>query len=240
MKNLLIYTSPAEKFHDEAVVLMRIQIDNSLDLGWKPADILVVTNFDWEYRGVKALVIPYVASPCDPASNKAYVIKYLIDHQLLPDDVYWCHDYDAYENYAVDPVLERDFAVCKYGYKDEYQCGAYFFRPSAIDIFNVWIKAMEKRPRSRSDEKYFRKMVLKQWIRPIQELNVTYNFTFKFVQTNFMHALMPLRVVHFHPAFKDNSMNHTCLEIFMYGKNRLKMPLMSDRLIKIFQANGIQ
>ena len=50
MKQLLIYIGPTDKFDDEHEVLTKIQIDNSLDLGWKKEDILLVTNFPYEYN----------------------------------------------------------------------------------------------------------------------------------------------------------------------------------------------
>jgi hypothetical protein len=52
MKNLLIYISPEHKFLPEYDKLVRIQIDNSLELGWKKEDIMLVTNFIFEYNGV--------------------------------------------------------------------------------------------------------------------------------------------------------------------------------------------
>ena len=55
MKNLLIFISPAGGFPKEHEELTKMQIDNSLELGWKPEDILLVTNFDYEYRGIKAV-----------------------------------------------------------------------------------------------------------------------------------------------------------------------------------------
>lgn len=54
MKNLLIYIHPdrkfvGESFSSETDVLPKIQIENSLKLGWKKEDILLVTNFPYEY-----------------------------------------------------------------------------------------------------------------------------------------------------------------------------------------------
>ena len=57
MKCLLIYISPSNGFDKEHEELTKIQIDNSLDLGWKPGEIILVTNFPWEYRGIKATVL---------------------------------------------------------------------------------------------------------------------------------------------------------------------------------------
>jgi len=40
MKNLMIYVNPHHEFDEERKVLAKIQIENSLRLGWKSGDIL--------------------------------------------------------------------------------------------------------------------------------------------------------------------------------------------------------
>jgi hypothetical protein len=59
----------------------------------------------------------------------------------------------------------------------------------------------------------------------------------KFLQTIYPLADKPLKVLHFLPS-KVNDSGETALEMFMYGKNRLNIPLMSDRLIKLFKKHG--
>src|SRR5436190_6968 len=99
MKNLLIYTGPNKKFSEEDSILARIQIDNSLDLGWRKEDIMLVTDFPFEYNGVKSLVIKDgLYYDFDKNANKALVALYLIDQKIIePGELYWCHDFDAYE-----------------------------------------------------------------------------------------------------------------------------------------------
>ncbi|KKR28424.1 MAG: hypothetical protein UT61_C0050G0008 [Candidatus Woesebacteria bacterium GW2011_GWA1_39_8] len=57
MKNLLIYINPPKCFGDEEKITVQIQIDNSLELGWKREDIIFVTNFSYEYNSIKAIKI---------------------------------------------------------------------------------------------------------------------------------------------------------------------------------------
>ena len=42
--------------------LIKAQIDNSLDCGWDPKDIIIATNFNFEYRGVKTYTMDEI---CD-------------------------------------------------------------------------------------------------------------------------------------------------------------------------------
>ena len=57
MKQILTYISPQKDFNEEHKMAVKIQIDNSLSLGWKREDILLVTNFPYEHNGVKAITI---------------------------------------------------------------------------------------------------------------------------------------------------------------------------------------
>ena len=99
MKQLLIYTSPDTEFNKQHDFLARFQIDNSLQLGWKKEDIILSTNFPYEYKGVKSLLVNGVYCEKDPTSNKMFVLDYLFKSELLEKEhLYWYHDFDAYEN----------------------------------------------------------------------------------------------------------------------------------------------
>ncbi len=240
MKNILIFTHPLKKFNEETAQLVRLQIDNSYELGWKKEDIILVTNFDYEYNEIKSIVIPYLRCEFDPTSNKIPVIVYLLQNNMLPDNLYWYHDFDAYQNVYFDPPqLNRSFALCMYGYKPEWQCGGFFFYSTAQLIFQEWVNRMLI-PRTRADEKTMKNMMNDGWMEDkFEELNVSYNFTFRYVHRNYPKAEKPLKVVHFHPYYKDILMKDRALDIFL-GKNKLNIPLMSDRLIKIFNYHGIK
>lgn len=249
MKNLLTFVGPSKKFTEAQETLARIQIDNSYDLGWKKEDILLVTDFEWEYNGVKALVIQEdVYYPFDLAAGKIPVILYLLDQGIIePSELYWSHDLDAYENYRIEePELGLDgfdVGLTHYTYKPEWQCGSIFFRQNSQDIFRLLDKTTRERPHiSRNNEKTLTWLIKHNAIDPARykRLNVTYNIMTKYLQTIFPLADKPLKVLHFLPSNKDASMSATALEMFMYGKNRLKIPLMSDRLIKIFMLHGIK
>src|SRR3990172_1124653 len=96
MKQLLVFIGKLDKEHEE---LTKIQIDNSLELGWKVEDIVLVTDFEWEYRGVKALVLKGNFDALDGnRSSKIPVINRLFDMGKVRDgDTYWFHDHDAFQ-----------------------------------------------------------------------------------------------------------------------------------------------
>ena len=248
MKNLLIYTGPQKKFSQEDLSLAKIQIDNSLDLGWKREDILLFTDFPFEYNGVKAVVLPDgLYYDFDLKANKVPVVVYLLNQGVIdPKELVWCHDFDAYENFPLsDTELELenfDLGLTHYTYKPEWQCGSLFFKEPAQDIFELLDKTTRSRPHSsRNNEKTLTSLISDNAIdlRRYKKLNVTYNIMKKYLATIYPQAIKPLKVLHFRPSDKDPSLPEATLDIFMYGKNGLKIPLMSDRLIKIFKSHGI-
>ena len=250
MKNLLIYTGPNKKFSPEDLKLAKIQIDNSLDLGWKSEDMMLVTDFPWEYNGVKSLVVADdLYYDWDLNANKAKVIVYLLNQGMLkPDVLYWCHDFDAYENFAVSEgelSLENcDAAFSHYFYKPEWQLCSFFFEARAQDIFELLDETIQKRPwKSRNNEKTLTWLIKHHKIDPkrYKQLNPTYAMAKRYIPTIYKVAEKPLKVLHFRPSDpKDERMADSALNMFMYGKNSLKMPLMSQRLIKIFKYHHVR
>ncbi len=249
MKNLLIFISPNKKFDKENSKLAKIQIDNSLDLGWKREDIIFVTNFPFEYNSVKSLIVPDdLYYSFDLGASKVPVIIYLIKEKLLsPTEPYWCHDLDACElNKITESELELnnfDLGLIHYFYKQEWSFGSFFFRTSAIDILELIDSESRAHPHSsRNNEKTLTRLIRENKIneKRFKKLNVTYNIMKRSLRTIYKEATKPIKVLHFLPSNHDILMPDTALNMFMYGKNSLKIPLMNERLIKIFKYHGIK
>lgn len=78
MKNLLVYINPRRDFDDESSRYAQIQIDNSRKY-WNPEDILLITNFPYEYQGIKSLVVPdSLFCGFDAKASKVNAIIYLL------------------------------------------------------------------------------------------------------------------------------------------------------------------
>lgn len=246
MKNLLIYTNPAKKFEGDNVALVKIHIDNSLEPGWDRKDILLYTNFPYEYNGIKSIVVSdRLHLKWDKTSNKILVIRDLLNKGLLKG-LYWYHDFDAYENTRIqesDLGLEGfDLGLTGYGYKPQCNGGSIFFRDTAKDIFNEWCEKLLKIVRTRADEKTMTDMTRDGSMDKYRykSLNITYNFGMRYLQYNYKRAKLPLKVLHFHPYYNDIHLHHSTKDAFIYGKNFQNKPLMSDRLIRLFHKHGIK
>lgn len=263
MKNLLIYTGPNQKFDKEYSILARIQIDNSLDLGWKKNNILLVTDFPYEYNGIRSLIIPDgVYCDFDLSSNKTIVCNYLLNHGIIePDEFYWAHDFDVYQNEAImQSELESelgtaDIGLCDKGRMPTWNMGSIFLKSGSKDIF-YWIKDILNTYKINEEDALWilggndcpadgkHTNLIKGYTsenipdieninKRIKKINISYNLRMWNIRSTYPMALKPIRAVQFFPFEKNE------LDFFMYGINKINTVLMPERLIKIFNKHGI-
>lgn len=231
MKAIMVYTSPLHRFDEETKVLVRLQIDNHKLYDWE--DVLLFTNFEYEYGGVKATVVPDLWVDWDKESNKMLVINYLLYNKLISGE-FWYHDFDAYQNNPFDLILTKDLSIATYTYKDEWNCGSFFFKDTASDIFNTLSIRIFDRVRPRADEKVLTKLTNNENIKDerYEKLNGTYNLTKRFVNNVLPKCDKPIKILHFHPYDSDYQTKQPNLEVFT--------PLMSDNLKELFNKYGIK
>lgn len=142
MKNLLIYINPSKEFDKKTEILAKIQIENSLDLGCKKEDILLVTNFPYEFMDVEAMVVEdRYFNKMSPSNTKFWAIANMFWDNLIEHNLYWAHDLDCFQ---LEPISEfemmdemecLDMGICDYGGHNQYSGGSVFFKKSARNIF---------------------------------------------------------------------------------------------------------
>lgn len=203
MKNLLIYISPDHKFNDENKVYVEIQIENSLNY-WKKEDILLVTNFPYEYMGVKSLVVPdNLYSQVSRCAIKINVICYLLEQKKITE-LTWFHDTEAWQLSPLDLKLEKPIGLTDYGWSKKWNGGSMFFQPDTMDFFKLWKNSIEHY--QMDDERSLMKLTesnIGNINSHIQRLNITYNLGRRRVEENLNLADEPIRVAHFHP-YREN------------------------------------
>lgn len=270
MKNLLIYINPKKDFDEEGKTAVKIQIDNSLDLGWKPEDILLVTNFDYEYNNVKSYVVGD-KNYCEfcPAASKINAIIDLFDRKLIEKDkIYWFHDIDAFQLCKIEEselkLNKEDILMPDFGRILRWSTGSFFFKTGSENIFN-WVK--EIMYKYKIDEEsafciltgieylvhhYSKKKIkahtfsgfpeIKNINQRIKKANITYNFHSFNVRSNYKAAIKPIRVAHFHFLKPINPKNPRPdqIDFFLHGKNKLEVQIVPERLVKIFNQYGVR
>jgi hypothetical protein len=261
MKNLYIYINPAQEFSNsdwgkETETLVKIQIDNSIDIGWRIEDIVLVTNFPYEYRGVKAIEVPGDLY-CEHSSgtpSKINVIVYMFEHGMIEDAVYFFHDFDAFELVKITQgeigIVPGQIALTDYGYVrgrdfilSRWSTGCLFFDKDSRDVFEMIKTAVYKYQANEEVSLLALTRHNKHGICDrIKKLNISYNLATRRrnISLCLRDAVKPLRVLHFHPYdVRITSYGHTNVEVCLRGKNETGIPLVPDRLLKIFNNYGI-
>lgn len=272
MKNLMTYINPTRKFQEGLETNVRIQIDNSLDLGWKKQDLILVTNFPYQYKGVKAITIDdtnYRRRGRGTDSKIASIVS-LFKLGLITDDVYWYHDLDAFQNVKnINPRLgakelgmavDKTFTPPADRFVDQRRWigGSIFFKQSAQDIFAAVYENMLAHRVNEETSLMWSELNSKNSPHPIgnrlKALDQSFNFAV-FPQRDMNHRIKyyrlqnryesckkPLKIVHFRVDVGyyyrpgDTTDN---IKVILHGQNSIGKPLLSPRLIKIFNHYGV-
>src|SRR3989344_3123068 len=204
MKNLLIYTNPDKKFTPEYEDLTKVQIDNSLSLGWKRQDLLLVTNFDYEYQGIKSIVVGDYKVIDQNRSTKIPAINQLFADGIIQDELYWFHDHDAFQLVPFEVALEVDAGFTDHGsYSNTWNAGSFFFKTGAQDIF-IWIwEYMNLRGTNEQNAlTYMWQNNINEINSRYKKMNSTYNVGIYRIAENVKNSELPIKVAHFHPHKK--------------------------------------
>jgi len=228
MKTLLIYYNPEKKFESEYEDLTKIQIDNSLSLGWEPKDIVLVTNFEYEYRNIKALVIgkgDYEVFDQNK-SSKIPIINRMFADGLIEDELYWFHDVDAFQLVPFEMKLEKDAGFTNHGWSKKWNAGSFFFKKEARDIFErIWEVMGELNSNEQGALTYMWQNNTDGINSRYQLINITFNIGIYYIPGNLRRADLPVKVAHFHPHKKRH------FDLFK--------EILPERLVKIFANHGI-
>ena len=238
MKQILTYISPDKDFNEEHKMAVKIQIDNSIRMGWKPEDIMLITNFEYEYNGIQSVVIGdenycFYHWP----ATKIYVIVELFRRGLIEDDLYWYHDFDCFQlNPFADiekELAQYDMGLTQYGRMPRLCSASMFFKKSARDIF---IQLKEFLDETRMDEENgFAKLINSDVSlqKRIKKLNITYAFQKWNLRHCYAETNKPIKAVHFH-------LTPDKYDFFVRGNNKVNLKIIPEELINIFHNHGFR
>jgi hypothetical protein len=225
MKNLMTFANPAKRFVDHYNLFVRMQIDNTLAMGWPLDDILLVTNFPYEYRGVVAVVLDD-ATYCNhrKRASKINMICDLIKQDILKD-VAWFHDFDAFQAEPLGDILgEYDAAFTDYGTNSMWNTGSFFFKPSALDIFDR-IQAVMNLHKINEEVAFKCITDAGEFAGRYIKLNGTYNHgRMRETEKTYAAAEKPIKVFHFDPR--------------MSALYEAVKPLLPSHLVNLFTRYG--
>lgn len=164
----MIYTSYAKPKFFVPIELCRIkmQIDNLLRIGWERDNILLATNFEFSYRGVKSRIIPdeliYFKHNRRSAMFAAKIdsLKYILENWIEDNESIFFHDLDAHQNVdnieAPTHFYDSDMCLTPYNYDDKkINTGVWHLNPrnNTINILNDVISAIKKMGRNWQEQR---------------------------------------------------------------------------------------
>jgi FkbM family methyltransferase len=133
MKNVMIYNRLDDnlRYTDEVLInTLKAQVDNSIRMGWDVNDIIIGTNFDFEYRGVKNKPLNNVCR-YNPFVNKFYGMLELMETGVLTED-FWFHDQDNWQVTPFEfPEFTGEIAGCTYVATGEWNTASLFVKKTA-------------------------------------------------------------------------------------------------------------
>ncbi len=262
MKNLLIYISPTGSFDNprsdlasnDAGPLAKVQIENSLKLGWKENDILLITNFKFSYGKINSVVINQVDFfNRKPQASKINAIIRMFDLGLIQKkELYWFHDFDAFQlepiseseiNISEDEIALTDYGAGKYfDGKLRWSTGVIFFKSGSKEIFQNLQKIYTQK---KIDEEEALHLLLSEnpdLTARVKKINNTYNFIGYNLDKIYKKVSKPLKVVHFHPLTgkkRLEGIGKTSALRFFKGENSLGIPLVTNSLVRLLKYHHL-
>lgn len=227
MKNFIIANeSHKSRYKFEKIdLLLKAQIENSLDVGWQIKDIILLANFDYEFMGVKSTNIS-LNKKCLTGS-KMFGMKYLFDNDLV-DDVIWAHDLDAWQNVSFSCPKFKEVGITTYS-NPKYNGGSIFWKASAKDIVYKIIDEINNNKENKEEPTLNRILKSKEYKNRVTNVNNTFNVGCSGYVKRWDRSIKPIRVCHFHPY------NNIAWETHALDRNGLDVVGVSNRLENILR-----
>lgn len=215
----------------------RAQIDNSIERGGKREDIIIGTNFDFEYNGVKNKLLTDVCEE-NPFCNKFYGMLELMQKEELESD-FWFHDQDAWQLHDdLDfPKFNGEVAGCTYVFTQEWNTCSLFVKKSAINVLTYIVDFMKMNldylKQVQSDENIISMLRGNNTeVSPyLSTINTQYNVGRTKMEHRYKLADKPVFVGGFVPQIPDS------VRVFNGENNEMKVNLIDEKLDQVFKKH---
>jgi hypothetical protein len=221
MKNVIVYNRvdttyhTSKEFNDSHLInYLNAQIDNSLRLGWAKEDIIIGTNFDFEYRGIKNHQLKDVCT-YSGFNNFWYGALELMNNGVLVED-FWLHDQDTWPIAKFEfPDFSGEVAGCEYIKTPQWNCGSVFLKKTSKDILEYIVELMRNNESHivSSDEEwiaFLRHSDHSEIRQYLTSIDTRYNVGRTWFDDRYQMATKPVNVLAFKPDLeKDfNTVKH--------------------------------
>ena len=205
---------------------LKAQIDNILEIGWSLEDIILLSNFEFEFMGVKAIQMKF--NEFCLSGSKMWSVKWLFDNNKV-DDIIYSGDLDCWQNIWFDcPEFDGDVAVSMYS-NPKINGGNIFWKPSSGDIVNEVVKQLEKNKAAKEEPLLNKILYSDTYHKRVSFLDSTYNVGCSGFNVRFTRSLKPIRVCHFNPP---NSVAWEIHALDREGIGQIPVTVRLERLLR--------
>ena len=166
--------------------------------------------------------------------------------ELITDELYWFHDFDAFQNAPLGEVVlgDKELAITHSSCHDSrFSSGIMFFSKAAKNLF---LEIQDECYRYRTHEEMALKFMLrknKELMKRLLVLDVSHNFAIRKrrVAENYALVEKPIKVLHFHPFDKrpcSTEPGKRSSEV-VFGNNSFGEPLVGTILKEVFRTHGL-
>jgi hypothetical protein len=199
-------------------VLLKAQVENSIQVGWKAEDMIVVTNFDYEFMGVKAYNT--ILNKTCLTGSKMFGLQWAFDNGLIPD-VVWASDLDAWQSVSFKEPKFKDVGITTYS-TTKFNGGSVFWRKSAKDIIDHVVTVIAAG--ENKEEPTLNKLLKSDYKDRTTVVDTSFNVGCSGFIPRLYRAVKPIRVCHLNP------LNRIAWETHRLDRNGMGLVSVSSRL----------
>lgn len=240
MKNFMVANKQenSNRYKKENIeILLKAQIENSLELGWNKEDIIILSNFDFQFMGVQSINISEHMNNSCLTGSKMFGLRWFFNNNKI-EDIIWVHDLDAWQNAKFDDYFFdlkgnrmkdiKDVACATYS-NWKYNGGSLFWRHRGQDIVEAITQKIVENDENKEEPTLNKIFKSNEYKERISILNYTYNVGCSGFIPRFDRSIKPIKVCHFHPY------NGTAWEIHALGRddrNKIAISIRLERLLR--------
>jgi len=236
-----------KRYKKESIeILLKAQIENSLQLDWKPRDIVILSNFEFKFMGVKAYKVGSLNDFCFTGS-KMFGLK-MLPSVINWNEPLWSHDLDAWQNARFECPEFTDVGVANYS-NSKINGGSLFWKPSAIDIIDEIVNILKSDKQEREEPTLNRILKDKKLKGRVTKLDNTYNVGCSGFVVRMARSETPIKVCHFHPynrlawethCLDRNQVNEIAITVRLERLMRKYYPFLATELQMIEEHREIK
>jgi len=221
---------------DKISVLLKAQIENSLEIGWTPESMIILSNIDFEFMGVKTIIAP-MTKVCLTGS-KIFALKWYFENWNIDDvimnEIVWAKDLDCWQNIWFDtPIFDGDVGAAQYS-NPKFNGGSIFWKSGSTDIIAAIVEELISNSEVSEEPTINKIFKSKKYIDRISILNYTYNVGCSGFEPRFEKSIKPIHVCHFHPS---NSVAWEIHALDREGIGQIAVTVRLERLLRKYYPN---